>query len=79
MVDKISELNIVGCVGGGGCVSCPKPRKTSKFNFVRIADGFAKNYIPEQMKIPLLHPLGTLFDVKCKVLDFDTLAALSEE
>ena len=24
-------------------------------------------------------PLGTLFDVKCKMLEFDTLAALSKE
>ena len=91
MVDKISELNI----GGGNVQphpAVPKMCNSDIQNFflvlshekqasaiLLVSDGFAKNYIPEQMKIPLPQPLGTLFDAKCKVLDFDTLAALSEE
>jgi hypothetical protein len=44
-----------------------------------VSNGFCQSYIPQQLKIPLPPPLGTLFDVNCHGLDLKILCEKSKD
>lgn len=92
MVDKISDLNIGGGNVQQYTAAVPEisdedfekflvalSKERQPSTILLVSDGFAKNYVPQQLKIPLPQPLGTIFDVKHTKLDFDALSELSED
>jgi hypothetical protein len=91
MVDKISQLNIgKGTVVQHDCVSEISEEEFHTFlqslskesapsAILLVSDEFCQSYIPQQLKIPLPPPLGTLYDVNCHGLDLKIICEKSED
>jgi hypothetical protein len=44
-----------------------------------VSDEFCQSHIPQQLKIPLPPPLGTLYDVICHGLDLNILSEKAKD